>query len=328
MSRIDMKQDLSFRKRGQVRAPRYVLITPAYNEAAHIEKTIQSVIAQSILPLKWIVVSDGSTDETDDIVARYTPLWSFIQLLRVEKRHGHSFASKVVAFNRGLELLQNTTFDFIGNLDADVSFGPKYFADLFEKFDQDSTLGVAGGGIYEWDGSAYRARKGNTTSDVAGAVQLFRRQCWDAVGGFLPLRYGGEDWCTQLTARMNKWRVRCFFELEVRHHRPAGKTAGLRYWTRQGMMDYDLGSHPVIELGRLLRRIHHYPPVLGATARLCGFLAGYWRREKRTVSIEVVRFLRSEEGAKLRQTFAKALGRVSPRRRTRRSSEVTEKGGQ
>jgi hypothetical protein len=83
------------------------------------------------------------------------------------------------------------------------------------------------------------------------------------------------------------------------------------------MMDYDLGSHPVIELGRLLRRIHHYPPVLGATARLCGFLAGYWRREKRTVSIEVVRFLRSEEGAKLRQTFAKALGRVSPRRRTR-----------
>ena len=290
---IDAKHDSSHLRCGQVRAPRYVLITPAYNEAAHIEKTIESVIAQSVLPVKWIIVSDGSTDETDNIVAKYPLLWDFIELLRVEKREGHNFASKVFAFNRGLELLKGTTFDFIGNLDGDVSFGQKYFADLFERFNHDSTLGVAGGGIYEWDGSAYRARKGNTTSDVAGAVQLFRRQCWDAVGGFLPLQYGGEDWCTQLTARMNNWRVQCFPELEVRHHRPAGKAAGiLRYWTRQGMMDYGLGSHPVFELARLVRRIHHYPPVLGTTARLCGFLVSHWRREKRTVPIEVVVGLR------------------------------------
>ena len=109
-----------------------------------------------------------------------------------------------------------------------------------------------------------RPRKGNTTSDVAGAVQLFRRECWDAVGGFLPLQYGGEDWCIQLTARMHNWRVQCFPELEVHHLRPSGNAAGLlRYWTRQGMMDYSLGSRPLSEIARVARRLHHTPLILG-----------------------------------------------------------------
>jgi biofilm PGA synthesis N-glycosyltransferase PgaC len=280
---------------------RYVLVTAAYNEAAYIEKTIQSVVSQTVAPERWIIVSDGSTDRTDEIVTTCSKSWPFIELLRLDSRHSRNFASKVNALNVGLNLLRAGEFEFIGNLDADVSFGTSYFAELIERFRRNPTLGVAGGGIYEWNGQEYSARKHNSKSDVAGAVQLFRRQCHEAIGDFLPMRYGGEDWCAQVTARMNGWQVQSFPEIEVRHHRTTGSAAGLlRYCYRQGLMDYALGSHPLFEVGRLGRRLGTRPLVLGALARFGGFLGAYARGEKRIVSKEFVAFLRKEEMQRLR----------------------------
>src|SRR5215472_2684813 len=106
---------------------RYVLLTAAYNEQSFIAETIQSVVNQTLLPEKWVITSDGSTDRTDEIVHNYTKRYDFIQAVRVERVQSRGVGSKVSALKRGATELQNIAFNFIGNLDADVSVEPDYF---------------------------------------------------------------------------------------------------------------------------------------------------------------------------------------------------------
>jgi glycosyltransferase involved in cell wall biosynthesis len=285
----------------------YVVITAARNEEAHIENTIRSVIAQTVLPLRWLIVSDGSTDRTDEIVRGYANTWRFIELLRVGTHHTHSFASKVYALNQVAHRFGQTAFEFVGHLDGDVSFGPSYFADLLERFERDPNLGVAGGGIYEWDGSKYSPRRENSIRSVAGAVQMFRRQCYDSIGGFLPLEHGGYDWCAEVTARMKGWRVQSFPELGVFHHRPTrGWVGRLRRRYQEGLMDFSLGTHPLFEIAKLARRVWSRPYVLGAFVRCCAFTWAYCLRAKRPVSEEFVKYLRREQLGRLRH-FGRSL---------------------
>jgi len=280
--------------------PRYALVTAAYNEKEHIEKTLESVGNQTILPRKWVIVSDGSTDGTDDIVREYAKGRPFIELVRREKGRGYDFASKVHAFQLGVGRVVDMSVDFVGNLDADVSFEPSYFAELLRKFECDPDLGVAGGAIHEWDGEQYRPRPSNREHAVAGAVQMFRRPCFEDVGGLLPLKNGGEDWCAQVMARMNGWSVQTFPELEIRHHRPTGTTAGIiRYRFRQGLMDYSLGSGLLFEGFRICRRLFEYPALAGAMARLCGYVWAYLGQRERPVPAAVVAYLHHEESRRL-----------------------------
>jgi len=285
-----------------VRSPkRYALVTAAYNEEGYIEKTIQSVIAQTIVPERWIVVSDRSTDGTDEIVRRYAASYPFIELVRRDGPRSHDFSSKSGALNAGLRLARQADADFIGILDGDVSFSATYFADLMDKFRLNPALGVGGGWILEESGGEFRPRTNNSTSEVAGAVQLFRRQCQEAVGDFLPLRYGGADGCALVTARMRGWQVQSFPDLGVQHHRTSGNNGRLRYHYRRGLMDFSVGSHPLYEIARVSQRLRDRPLIVAACTRLCGYLRGYVRGEEREVSKEFVKFLREEEIHKLRR---------------------------
>jgi len=294
----DSSGNISRGREGRVN--RYGLITAAFNEEAYIERTIRSVISQTVLPGKWIIVSDGSTDGTDEVVRRYVTTSGFIQLLRREKNLRRDFASKVVALNAGMQLMEAEKFEFVGNLDADVSFGPNYFHDLLRKFEEDPVLGLAGGSIYEERGGEFTYRYGNSVRSVAGAVQMFRRECYQAVGRFLPIEYGGEDWCAEVAARMRGWRVESFPELEVRHHRPTGSEGGLlRSWYRQGLMDYSIGSHPIFEIIKLVRQLPNRPFFLGALTRFASFAVANFRRKERMVSPEFVAFLRKEQTERL-----------------------------
>src|SRR5437899_11376748 len=117
---------------------KYVLISPARNEQALIEKTVNSVIAQTVLPERWVIVDDGSSDRTAEIVERYTKRFAWIELVRRPMRLDRSFAGKVHAFNAGFERVQSLRFDVIGNLDADVSFQPDYLEFLMTRFSEDS----------------------------------------------------------------------------------------------------------------------------------------------------------------------------------------------
>lgn len=278
----------------------YVLLTAAYNEELFIEETIKSVLAQLVLPSTWVIVSDGSTDRTDEIVRRYANRHSFIHLVRREKDENRGFASKVLALRVALQSITLEPMKFIGHLDADISLPPWYFRDLLKQFDDDPNLGIGGGRYAEKVGAQYRPTRWSNSTSVPGGVQMFRRECYEDVGGLLPIEYGGEDWYAEIMARKCGWRVRSFRELPVHHLRETGTGGGsvLRYCYRQGFMDFALGSHPVFELFKVARRIVWRPYVLGALARLLGFLIAHIYG-KRMVSPEVVAFLREEQIGRL-----------------------------
>ncbi|MGO8772929.1 MAG: glycosyltransferase [Terracidiphilus sp.] len=274
----------------------YVLVTAAYNEAKLIERVLQSVVAQTVLPARWIVVSDGSTDRTDSIVNGYAKQYSFIQLLRLTTAHKRNFGAQVHAINEGCKELTSLKYEYIGNLDADVSFDSNYFAELTMRFERDPKLGLAGGFITEEQNGSFQSRKHNRIDSVAHAVQLFRRECFEAVGGYIPLKYGGPDWHAAVVARMKGWRVRSIPELPVRHHRPTGTAdTWQRDCFRQGCMDFSLGSHPIFELIKCIRRLPDRPRLMGSLTRLSGFVWCYWTGQDREVPGEFVTFLRKEQ---------------------------------
>lgn len=279
----------------------YALVTAAYNEENYIEKTILSVVCQTVPPKKWIIVSDGSTDHTDEIVRRYAENYSFIELHRITEEHPRNLTAQVNAINAGFARLEETNCRFIGNLDSDISFEPTYFERLLQRFEADACLGLAGGFIFEERNGEFQKRRSNSVSSVAHAVQLFRRECLHALGGYRGFSWAGADWYAEVSLRMKGWHVQSIPELRAFHHRPTGRGFGLlRYWYRGGIMDYYMGAHPLFEIFRVLRRFQEKPYVLGALIRFSAFLLAYCRREERQVPPEFIGFLRREQIERLR----------------------------
>ncbi len=284
----------------------YVLVTAAYNEERLIEQVILSIVAQTVPPDKWIIVSDGSTDRTDEIVAKYASAHGFIQLCRISEDHPRNFAAQVNAINRGLSVLSSKDYAFVGNMDADITLEPDYFENLLEKFRQDPLLGLGGGTIYEQSGKgSFKERRGNSIASVAHACQLFRRECFEAIGGaYPPLPYGGPDTYAGIVARMKSWRVISFNDLKVFHHRQTGSVGGvLRGGFRQGKMDYSLGTLPLFEVLKLVRRTLMRPFLIGSIVRFAGFLDSYRQRERRAVPDDFVFYFRQEQRQRLARLF-------------------------
>ena len=203
----------------------YVLVTPARNEQDLIEGTIRSVIAQTHLPSKWVIVSDGSTDGTDEIAGRYAKEHAWIQLLRMPEHRDRSFAAKAVCFNTGFDLLRPTSFDVIGNLDADITFDPGLFPVPGRQLCGNPRLGVAGTPFVEDASRPHRHSYASRFADlqhVSGACQMFRRQCLEDLAGYTPIKGGGIDWVAVTTARMKGWQTRTFLEKTCFHHRKMG----------------------------------------------------------------------------------------------------------
>jgi glycosyltransferase involved in cell wall biosynthesis len=284
-----------------MRPPQYVLITPARNEEAYLALTIESVIAQTVLPRKWVIVSDGSTDRTDEIVESYTKRFDWIELVRAHEKRQASFGSKVKAIEAGCERLVGIEYDFIGNLDADVSFEPNYFEKLFEEFEKDPKLGLAGGDILENIGGKFLSRS-VSLNHVAGAVQMFRRRCYEGIGGYIPIKGGGIDAAAGVMSRMKGWRTQTFMDLHVLHHRRVLTGGGNILATRfnKGRMNYLLGYHPLFHLAVCLRRTVSRPYVVGSICLLAGYCYGALKRLPKPVSEEFVRYLRSEQLGRLR----------------------------
>lgn len=280
----------------------YVLITPAHNEEAYIELTIQSVIAQTILPKRWIIVSDGSTDATEEIVERYLPGRPWMELVRLPPRTERHFAAKVNAFNAGYERVRGLEFDVIGNLDGDVSFGPDYFEYLLEKFASDSKLGVAGTHYVEGEFHSFRDSYINVRH-VNGQCQVFRRACFEDIGGYVPIKGGGIDWIAVTTARMKGWTTRSYSGRIFYHHRKMGTagTSELGARFHYGKKDYFLGGHPLWQLFRSAFQITKKPYVFGGLALLAGYFWCWFRRVERPISPELMRFHRAEQMARLKQ---------------------------
>ena len=281
--------------------PTYVLITPARNEAAFIEKTIQSMIHQTVLPSKWVIVDDGSSDDTAEIVNRYIPIYPWMELVRRQRQDKRNFAGKVESFNLGLARVQNVKWEIVGNLDADISFGPDHFEFLLRRCSEDPQLGVVGTTFRE-EGFSLDKDVFDWASHVGGQCQLFRKQCFDEIGGYVPAPVGGVDWVAVITARMKGWKTRSFAEREFYHYRPMGTAGRGRIGSAfaYGKKDYSVGSHPVWEIARVVRRLGRKPYLLSGVALGAGYVWGWMDRTPRAASKEVIRFHRSEQMRKLR----------------------------
>ena len=288
---------------------RYVLITAARNEEAFLEKTILSVTHQTALPERWVIVSDGSTDRTDEIIRSYAARHAWIHYLRRPEHADRQFAAKAHAFAAGRSALGTTPHDIIGNLDADLSFEPDTMEFLMARFADDPELGVAGVPFVEEAAAPYDYRFTNI-EHVSGACQLFRRECFEAIEGYKPIKGGGIDWLAVTTARMMGWKTRTFTDRRVLHHRKIGTggTKGLGALFRQGNKDHYLGNHPFWEIFRTVYQMKYKPYVIGGLAIFAGYLTSLIGRAERPAPPEVIRFCRREQMRRLGAALGIARG--------------------
>lgn len=292
--------------------PSYVLITPARNEADFIELTIQSVVAQTVKPVKWVIVSDGSTDGTDDIVRKYAAAHPWIELIRMPERRERSFAGKAHAVNAGREKMAKLDYDVIGNLDADVSFDQDYFEFLMNRFLENPKLGVAGTAFREGDLSYNYDFVG--VEHVSGMCQMFRRNCFEEIGGYSPVRSGGVDLIAVLGARAKGWETRTFTEKSFVHHRRQNSAlhAGLRERIHMGRKDYMLGNHPLWEIFRSIYQMKYRPYGIGGLVLLGSYVWNSACRVERSIPAELMAIRRDDQMRRLTSFVRRRLGIAAP----------------
>ena len=266
------------------------------------------MVAQTLLPERWVIVDDGSTDRTAGVVQSYSKRVPWIELVQRVQRVDRSFAAKVNAFNIGFERVSSLPFDVIGNLDADLSFDPDYLEFLMQKFSEDARLGVAGTPFIE---HGYDSAKDSFEGEnhVAGGCQLFRRQCFEEIGGYIGNPAGGIDWIAVTTARMKGWKTCSFPEKRFHHYRSLGTAERgiVASLFSYGEKDYYLGGSPVWQLFRVCYRSAKRPFLIGGLALLGGYCWAALRRTKRPISPDLMRFHRREQMNKLRAIFGSLL---------------------
>jgi glycosyltransferase involved in cell wall biosynthesis len=291
----------------------YVLITPAKNEAGLIRGALESVISQTEPPSQWVIVDDGSTDDSSRIVKEYMQRYSYIHLVSLAGERKREFSSKAVAFNAGLEAVAYRDYVFVGNLDADVTLEPDYYETVLDTFEQDSRLGIAGGSVYTTiDGEP--VCNDNTMDSVGGAVQLFRRTCFEEIGGYRRLPFGGIDAAAEIMARWRGWRV-SKIDKRVSEHRRTGsaQTSAWKGRYRDGYKFHSLGYGGLFFTCKCLFRVKDNPKVIGSVFSMLGFAVARLRGYPVCLPQEAVVYLRSEQKVKLRLWFHRLCGKLNGR---------------
>jgi biofilm PGA synthesis N-glycosyltransferase PgaC len=291
--------------------PSYVLITPARNEAAYIELTLKSVVSQTVSPAKWVIVNDGSTDSTEEIVKKYAAEHPWIELIQMPERRERSFAGKAAAVDAGFKSVRGVQYEVIGNLDADVSFEPNYFEFLMARFAENPKLGVGGTAFQEGD-LAYNYEFVGI-EHVSGMCQMFRRKCFEEIGGYASVKSGGIDLIAVLSARAKGWETRTFVEKSFVHHRTQGGAlhTGLRGRLNMGRKDYLLGNHPMWEIFRSVYQMAHKPYFIGGFLVLVSYFWNSLRGVKKTIPEELMALRRSDQMKRLRLVMRRRFTRTA-----------------
>jgi biofilm PGA synthesis N-glycosyltransferase PgaC len=283
---------------------KYIVITPVRDEEEHIESTIQSMVQQTIRPLEWIIVNDGSTDGTGKILDEAARTYSWIQAVHRGNRGFRKSGGGVVeAFNDGLRKVRSEDWEFVVKLDGDLAFEPDYFERCFEMFQQDPKLGVGGGVICYVDEDGAKRIEATPAFHVRGATKIYSRPCWEAIGGFWPAP--GWDTIDEVKANMLGWSTRSFPDLHLIHHRLTGSADGwLGGLVKNGRANYVSGYHPLFMLAKCTSHLADRPLVLGSLALLYGFVSGYVKGIPQVDDPLMIRYLRREQMNRLmgRQT--------------------------
>ena len=293
--------DMSRRSAGA----RVLAITPARNEADHLEKVAASMAAQDHRPACWVIVVNGSTDGTEAVanrIAEHHRDW--VVALSLEMTGQRSFGAKAHAVMHGVDAVGPASYDLIACVDGDVVLPPDYFATVAAAFDADPQLGVCGGVYREPVGRNGRIGR-HSAGHVPGPAQVLRAETFRAIGGYWPLEFGGLDAAACYRARQLGWTTLPLSELEFRHLRVMGTGGGvsrIRARYLKGRQDWDLGNAPSFEAVKLIRRMVSAPYIVGASVRAWGFVRGALTRSRGT-DPSFVTYVQHEQRQRLRSEF-------------------------
>jgi biofilm PGA synthesis N-glycosyltransferase PgaC len=293
-----------------VTLPDYVLVSACRNEGPFLADLAATVAQQSHPPRKWLIVDDGSTDDTfarAEALARQMP---FLEVVRMPGGTARSFSSQVFAAMHGCQLLARDEFAYLGLLDADIRLPRDYYRTIVGLMEANPRLGLCGGQVL--DRHAYQledTRAGSEDYHVAGGIQFFRRACFEAIGGHHPIPGGGQDTVADIMAMMKGWEVRVVTGLPVVHLRPEGfsRSGPLARGLAWGRKFHRLGYHPLYYLAQCANRITRRPWIIGSLCNLLGFAAASIRGAPRPVSPEFVRFIRQLQLQRLRTRIASLI---------------------
>lgn len=300
---------------------RYIVITPARDEEQYLEKTLESMVQQTIRPVQWIIVNDGSTDRTGAILDEWAAKYTWIRTVhRYEGRNSDAdtgprsvpkryrglrarHAKEIEAFYAGYAALGEVDWDFIAKVDADVSFAADYFATCFKHFAREPRLGIGGGVICHWLDGALKSEE-TPEFHVRGATKIYRRDCWDRIGGVV--RGPGWDTLDEAKANLLGWKSRTFNELTVVHHRYTGTANGS--WqnaVKNGVWSYVAGYHPLYMAARCCRQLTYRPYITGSFGLLYGFLAAGLSGIPKSADGPTLKYLREQQLRRL--TFRSSI---------------------
>ena len=279
--------------------PSFALLTPAHNEGEHLPELVESIVAQERRPDCWVIVNDASTDNTSEVAHQAAATHDFIHVLDRTRDGGRRIGYKAEAVNAGYEMALSKCpgMGFVASTDADLVFPTNTFSFLLDRFAERPRLGVAGGKYSEMVNGRMREGRRSPTH-VPGALQVFRREVFDAIGGYQLLTHGAIDVVSTANARMLGWETRSFDEIHFFHRRQMGTSGDLKPVValyRQGVRDYSVGTSAWFEMAKCIRRTFVSPPVIGTLSRLAGYTVARLKRVPTNVPPDVARFIRAEQ---------------------------------
>ena len=277
---------------------KYVVITPVRDEEKYLPLSIESMAKQSVRPVEWVIVNDGSKDRTKEIIDQAAREHSWIRGVHREDRGYRKWGAGIIeAFYDGFNSLSCADWEFMSKLDGDLTFEPGYFEGTFEKFRENSKLGIGGGTLYHFK-NGQKVIEAGPKFHVRGGAKIFRRACWEAIDG---LWVGpGSDTVDEVKANMLGWTTMSFCDLEMLHHRPTGSSWGR--WgglVKDGKIDYVYGSHPLFLLAKSAVRFVRPPYVIGSVALVYGYMTAYFERTPRVDDPDLIRYLRRQQLSRL-----------------------------
>ena len=283
---------------------KYVIITPAHNEEAYIRFTLDSVVAQTVKPTQWVIVDDGSTDRTRDIVQYYANQFGWIKIFVNQAGEGtREGGSKVVkAFLQGYYALGVVNFDFVAKLDADLTLPNNYFEEVGKAFQSDSTIGLCGGYISELSNGAWKKHK-TASYHLRGASKAYRKKCFDQIGR-LPVTLNW-DFIDEMKAMSLGWSIR-ILDLQIKHHRRTSTliNRGLHSSFMMGKQYYKDGYDFFLAICRSVTfGLRTKPYIITSIWFMFGFLYNCWARPEKEVDPSLEAFIKKFQYARIRKAL-------------------------